>query len=179
MNLIYWEQMAEAERRTESAADAREQASASNIINIETVLEEKRIRDEEELSEIEEILNEPARSGAGRVFRMIFVDTLLGIPFLVICLLLISALIAVTAVLSVIFAELCIVCLIAGLGMIGYGIGSLFTTAHLGLMCMGPGFVLTALSIGFLMLGLLLGFKAVPKIAKWYSALVKKLNLYR
>lgn len=185
MSFKYWEYKSELENKqseeivsevcTEVETAVSEVVVPPCEINEALDSEEQQIETYASSTEIPEVKNQGKKSTA----RKIFVDGLLGIPFITVVLILISTLVAALTIITIGLGAGTIAGFGATLLSIAYSFISFSSTVSTALIILSAGLVLGAVSFLLMILTALLGGKAIPAVAGLYVSIVKKLHLFR
>lgn len=173
MSFQYWEYKIEEEKRL-ALAEAKSvtaEATAAEPVTVEPVTVET-VSDTETVQ-----LCEPRKKKS--VARCIFVDGLLGLPFITVMLIIISALVAVFTIVTLVCGFGALAAFGGSILAIAYAFISFGSAVASALFMLGTGLVLGALSCLLIVTTALLGSRCVPFIASLYVRLVKKLHLFR
>lgn len=113
------------------------------------------------------------------VARCIFVDGFLGLPFITIVLVLISALVAAFTIVTLVCGFASLACFAGSVLALAYAFISFGSAVATAFLILGSGLVLGAFSCLLIVATALLGSRCVPFIASLYLRLVKKLHLFK
>lgn len=185
MTFKYWEYRSEIEKElpvqseNEIKKELSEQSETEKAVTdaIASVSEKiaESINEEIPVQADETTVVKPKKSTA----RKIFVDGLLGVPFLIVMLVIISALVAAMTTVTIALGAGTLACLCASLLSIAYSFIAFGSVISTGLILLSAGLIFGAICCLTLILTCLAGGKAVPFIGGWYIKIVKKLNLFK
>lgn len=181
MQLRYWEDKAREEELRDAVPPCEQPTKEpDNIVDFTEVLQVKEEEKELEKKEIEEFLeNEARKERKSNTAKYIFVDGLLGIPFLTVCYLVISAFVALMFVISVSLLALFAALTVGAVLMTGIGIAILPGRVPTALATIATGILMLAMALICLLLSALFGLKIMPWTAGLCGRLEKKLHLFR
>lgn len=161
-------------------AEIKEPESSANIVSFDDAKKVKEEEKEYEQQEIDEFFKtEEKKEKKSRTAKYIFVDGLLGIPFLTVCDLIISAFVALFFVVAVAFLAAFIVVLCGSVLTIGFGFTVLPGRIPTGLALVAIGILALAISLLFFLLAIAFGLRVMPWTAKLAVRLENKIHLFR
>lgn len=182
MQLKYWADKALEENRDTSETPVVPEVNEINnteIVYFEEKLREKQ-EEEYEQKEIDEFFEkEEKKASKGSIAKYIFVDGLLGIPFLTICYLIISSFVALFFVMAVAFLAASVGLIAISPLMFSIGFGIIAARTASGLATVAAAVLTIAAGLVFLLLATLFGLRIMPWTAKLAVKLENKLHLFR